>query len=331
MKVLITGGAGFLGQQLARTLLQRKELQGDTIDELVIADLAQPAENLIRDSRVKAVVGPLMDNCPFIAKEQFGVAFHLAGAVSAECEASFDLGLRSNLDTTRAVLDTLRASGRCPRLVFASSVAVFGGDAGLPLPKVIHDDTLPIPQSSYGIQKFICEQLVADYTRKGFIDGRPGRLMTVAVRSGRPNAAASGFLSSIVREPLLGREAICPVPLDVAVALASPKNTVHGLITLAEADSSTLGGRTAINFPALRVTVGEILEALEKIGGKSARERVKFQADPVVAQIVAGWPSVFDSQRALRLGLRADPDILSIVQQFVDDNLAEYVREQPAR
>ena len=203
MKVLITGGAGFLGRQLARTLLQRKELLGNTIDELVLADLAQPAEDLVRDARVRAVVGPLMDSCPLIAKEQFDAAFHLAGAVSAECEASFDLGLRSNLDTTRAVLDALRATGRCPRLVFASSVAVFGSDPGLPLPKVIHDDTLPTPQSSYGIQKFICEQLVADYTRKGFIDGRPGRLMTVVVRSGRPNAAASGFLSSIVKEPLL--------------------------------------------------------------------------------------------------------------------------------
>lgn len=325
MKVLITGGAGFIGTQLARALLQHGQLMRTSINELVLADLAQPAEKLVRDPRVRTLVGPLIDSCGLIAGERFDVVFHLAGAVSAECEANFELGMRSNLDTTRAVLDALRSTGHRSRLVFASSVAVFGSDRGSPLPEVVHDDTLPTPQSSYGVQKFICEQLVADYTRKGFIEGRSGRLMTVVVRPGRPNGAASGFLSSIVREPLHDTQAICPVPLDMAVALASPRNTIQGLTTLAEADSSTLEGRTAINFPALTVKVGEILDALEKIGGKAARERVKFKADDAVTRIVGSWPPVFDNQRALRLGMRPDPDILSIVQQFVNDYRAARV------
>jgi nucleoside-diphosphate-sugar epimerase len=247
--------------------------------------------------------------------------FHLAGAVSRECEANFELGLRSNLDTSRALFEALRFAGNRPRLVFASSVAVFGSDPGLPLPSVIRESTLPTPQSSYGTQKFICEQLVADYTRKGFFDGRTGRLMTVAVRPGRPNGAASGFLSGIVREPLNETDSICPVPLEMPVALASPSNTMKALIALAEAESRELGGRTAINFPALTVKVGEILDALETVGGKAARARVHFEADPVITSLVGSWPSVFESGRALHLGLLPDPDMVSIIRQFVDEHL----------
>lgn len=320
MKILITGGAGFLGTQLGRALLQHGAVLGHPLSEVVLTDLAQPATDLIGDTRVRPLVGPLMKLCPALAREKFDLVFHLAGAVSAECESNFDLGLRSNLDSSRALLDALRSAGNCPRLVFASSLAVYGSEPGLPLPSVIRDDTLPTPQSSYGIQKLICEQLVADYTRKGFIDGRSGRLMTVVVRSGRPNGAASGFLSSIVREPLQEMEAVCPVPLDMAVALASPANTIHSLIALAEADPGAAGGRTAINFPALTVTVGAILDALETIGGKAARERVRFSPDPTITRIVGSWPSVFETTRALRLGLRPDPDMVSIVTQFLNEH-----------
>jgi nucleoside-diphosphate-sugar epimerase len=267
-------------------------------------------------------VGPLIDHCPALAQKRFNVVFHLAGAVSAECEANFDLGMAANLDTCRALLEALRTAGNRPRLVFASSVAVFGSDPGLPLPPVIRDDTLPTPQSSYGIQKFICEQLVADYTRKGFIDGRSGRLMTVAVRPGLPNGAASGFLSGIVREPLNEMDTVCPVPLEMAVAMASPRNTMNALITLAEAESGALGGRTAINFPALTVKVGEILDALEAVAGKAPRARVRFEADPAITKIVGGWPSVFESERAMRLGLRPDPDMISIIRQYVNEHCA---------
>jgi len=318
MKILITGASGFVGTELARKLLGRGHMLGNAVTALTLADLHLPAAALATDPRVTVRTGSLLDLVPAFAAERFDLVFHLAGAVSAECEASFELGMSSNLDSTRALLDALRAAGNTPRLVFSSSVAVFGGDAGLPLPAVITDATLPVPQSSYGIQKFIAEQLVADYTRKGFIDGRSGRLMTVVVRAGKPNGAASSFLSSIVREPLSGQEAVCPVPLEMPVALASPKNTIAALITLAEAERDQLGGRTAINFPALTVRVGDILDALEAMGGKAARALVRAERDAAIENIVGSWPSRIESVRASALGLEADKDMLSIVRQFVE-------------
>jgi D-erythronate 2-dehydrogenase len=185
MKILITGGSGFLGTRLAQAILKRPQLMSST-SQLVLADQVQPVSGLVRDPRVQVLVGSLIDQCPVLANQQFDIVFHLAAAVSAECEADFDLGLRSNLDSSRTLLDALRAAGNRPRFVFASSAAVFGSDPGLPMPPIIRDDTLPTPQTSYGIQKFICEQLVADYTRKRFIDGRSPCLMTVIVRPGQP-------------------------------------------------------------------------------------------------------------------------------------------------
>lgn len=320
MKILITGGAGFLGTRLAQAILKRPRLMGCSASKLVLADQRQPVAGLVRDPRVQVLVGTLIDQCPVLANQQFDIVFHLAAAVSAECEADFELGLRSNLDSSRSLLDALRAAGNRPRFVFASSAAVFGSDPGLPMPRIIRDDTLPTPQTSYGIQKFICEQLVADYTRKRFIDGRSVRLMTVIVRPGQPNGAASGFLSTMVREPLHGRDAVCPVPPETAAVVASPSNTIEGLIALAEAEPSVIGGRIAMNLPALTVRVSEILDALEAVAGKAARERVRFQRDPAIAAIVAGWPSAFDNTRALRLSLKPDPDISSIIRQFVSDH-----------
>jgi D-erythronate 2-dehydrogenase len=323
LKVLITGGAGFIGRRLARELLKRGKVAGDKIDELVLADLQSPPSGLMADARVCTSIGTLIDQCADLGSEAFDLVFHLAAAVSAECEADFDLGLRSNLYTTHALLESLRAAGNAPRFVFASSVAVFGSDPGLPMPPVVRDDTLPTPQSSYGIQKFICEQLVADYTRKGFIDGRSARLMTVVVRSGRPNGAASGFLSAIVREPLNGEVAVCPVSPETKVALASPARTIDGLITLAEAPTEALGGRTAINLPALTVSISEMLHALEVVGGLSARALVRFEPDESIARIVESWPAVIDNSRAQRLGLTPDPDFISIVRGFLDERAAE--------
>ena len=319
MQILITGGAGFLGTRLAQAILKRPQLMGRSPSLLVLTDQVQPVASLVQDPRVQVLFGSLIDQCPVFADQQFDLVFHLAAAVSAECEADFDLGLRSNLDTSRALLEALRAAGNRPRFVFASSAAVFGSDPGLPMPAIIRDDTLPTPQTSYGIQKFICEQLVADYTRKRFIDGRSARLMTVTVRPGRPNGAASGFLSTIVREPLQGRDAVCPVPPETLAVVASPGNTIEGLIALAEAEPGVLGGRIAMNLPALTVRVSEILDALEAVAGKAAPERVRFEPDPAIAVIVAGWPSAFDNTRALRLGLKPDPDITSIIRQFVND------------
>jgi len=314
MKVLITGGAGFLGTRLARTLLSRGHLSGHPLTQLVLADLAPPAADVAGDGRVQARTGALLDQCKSLGGETFDLVFHLASAVSAECEADLDLGLRSNLDSTRALLDGLRDRGT--RLVFSSSVAVFGGDDDLPMPRVIHDDTLPVPQTSYGIQKFICEQLIADYSRRGLLDGRSVRLMTVTVRPGRPNAAASGFLSSIIREPLNGQEAVCPVLTNTLVALASPQRTIEGLIVAAEATADAWGSRTAVNLPALTLRVGEMLDALEIAAGRATRDRVRFQQDPTISRMMLGWPAAFESARARRLGLSPDPDFLSIVRQY---------------
>jgi D-erythronate 2-dehydrogenase len=315
MKVLITGGGGFLGSRLARTILQRGHLSSRPIAQLVLADLVPPPPDLARDERVRAATGALIDQAKTLRQENFDLVFHLAAAVSAECEANLDLGLRSNVDTTRALLDALRAEGQ-PRFVFSSSVAVFGGDVDLPMPRVIHDDTLPVPQSSYGVQKFICEQLVADYTRRGLIDGRSVRLMTVTVRPGRPNAAASSFLSSIVREPLNGQQAVCPVSPGTAVAVASPQRAIEGLLKAAEATSDAWGGGTAVNLPGLTIRVSEMLDALEVVAGRAARERVRFEENETIAIMVGGWASAFESARARRLGLAADPDFISIIRQF---------------
>ena len=319
MNVLITGGAGFLGSRLARTLLARQQLLGNPIERLVLADLVTPSASLLADARVESLVGNLLEQCALLSQERFDLCFHLASALSGECESNFDLGMRSNVDTTRALLQAMRAPGHLPRFIFASSVAVFGSDPYLPLPPVVRDDTLPTPQSSYGVEKFICEQLVAEYTRRGFIDGRTARLMTVAVRPGRPNGAASGFLSGIIREPLAGEPAVCPVSLDSAVALASPARAIEGLVAVAEADRDIFGGRTALNLPALTVRVGEMLDALRQVGGQAAVDRVQFAPDARIAGIVGGWPSTFDNHRAARLGLTPDPDFLSIIHQFQAD------------
>lgn len=332
MKLLITGGAGFLGALLARTLLARGQLGGQPIGQLVLADLAAPPADLLADARVQARTGALLAQCEALRSERFDGVFHLASAVSAECEADFDLGLRSNLDSTRALLDALRAAGNVPRLVFASSAAVFGGDPPfLPMPKCVRDDTVPTPQTSYGTHKFICEQLVADYTRKGFIDGRAARLLTVTVRPGRPNGAASSFLSGIFREPLAGQESVCPVAPDTEVALLSPQRTIAALIAVYEASRDAYGGRTALNLPALTVPVSAMLDALEAIAGPQVRALVRLQPDPAIERIVSTWPGRFDSQRALRLGLTADPDVQSIVRQYLRDHpQAVKVAVQPA-
>ncbi|QHI98485.1 NAD-dependent epimerase/dehydratase family protein [Xylophilus rhododendri] len=321
MNILITGGAGFLGTRLALALLERGSLRGRAIRTLVLADLfpaSHPA--LLADARVRADTGDLLERLPALMQADYDAVFHLASAVSGECEADFELGLRSNLEATRRLLEAQRAqqarTGQAPLFFFASSVAVYGSDAAIPLPAVVQDDTLPTPQSSYGIHKFVCEQLLADYTRKGYIDGRAARLMTVSVRPGRPNGAASGFLSGIVREPLAGLEAVCPVDPSTAVALASPDTTIAGILKVVEASREDFGGRTAVNLPALTVTVAQMLEALGRSAGPEAVARVRIAPDAAVARIVGGWPARFESARAARLGLRADASFDDVIAQF---------------
>jgi len=318
MKLLITGGAGFLGTLLTRTLLARGQLAGQPVERIVLADLVAPQDAAVTsDARVEARTGDLLAQLPGWGAERFDAVFHLASAVSAECEADFDLGLRANLDTTRALLDFCRHAGNTPRFVFSSSVAVFGSDPAVPLPAVVRDDTLPTPQSSYGTHKFICEQLVADYTRKGHIDGRSARLMTVSVRPGRPNGAASGFLSGIVREPLAGLPAVCPVDASTQVALASPASSIAGLVAVCEASRDDFGGRTALNLPALTVRVADMLDALDRVAGPEVRALVRFEPDAAIARIVGGWPARFEAGRSLRLGLKTDASFEDIIRQFL--------------
>jgi D-erythronate 2-dehydrogenase len=318
MRILVTGGAGFLGARLAREILKHGQLNGQTVKELVIADLFPAPADLLADPRVKGHAGPMLEQGELF-KSGFDGVFHLASAVSGECELDFDLGLRSNVDSSRLLLDSIRASGKASRLVFASSVAVFGPDIGNPMPDLVTDTTLPTPQTSYGTHKLMIEHMVADYTRKGYIDGRSARLMTVAVRPGKPNGAASSFFSGIIREPLSGVDAICPVDASVTHPLSSPGTTIHGLITVFEASREAVGGRMALNLPGLNVSVGQMLDALEKVAGPAVRARVKFERDERVAGIVANWSRGSTSERANALGLKADSSFEAIIEQYIAD------------
>lgn len=332
MHIVITGGAGFLGARLAQRLLERGQLSlagraPEPVESITLVDRAAPQPQLAADARVRVVVGDLNQlleqNNPSaqVIREQDAIIFHLAAAVSGECEADFDLGLRSNLDATRALLEQCRALKTSPTFVFASSLAVFGNSPEQPLPQVIDDRTLPTPQNSYGIQKFIGEQLVADYARKGFIRARNVRLMTVSVRPGKPNGAASSFLSGMIREPLAGIRAACPVAPDTPVALSSPSRTIDGLLRAAQASDTDWGARTAINLPALKTTPAEMADALKKLAGQAAFDLIDWTPDPVISKIVTSWPAVIDAGRARGLGLLPDADYASII--------AEYLRENP--
>ena len=323
MNVLITGGSGFLGSRLARELLEAGSIAADGQDAaplsaLTLVDNAPAPPDLAADDRVTVLHGDLAQ---VLADESAGpptvagadVIFHLAAAVSAECEADFDLGIRANLRGTESLLAACRRQGRVPLVVFASSAAVFGASADHPLPAVVDDQTLPNPQSSYGTQKVMAEYLLADYTRKGYVRGRAVRLMTVVVRPGQPNAAASGFLSGIIREPLAGLRATCPVSPDTAAAVASPALTVAGLLTAAGASEARWGGLSAMNMPALAVTVADMIAALERAAGPAATALIDRVPDARIAGIVSSWPARFQSDRAARLGLVRDPDFDSII------------------
>lgn len=313
-----------MGQRLARALLNlgHIKLAGHeaAISSLVLTDLVPPGPQSVQDPRLSFVAGDLSSVLTHTPGLLAGadLIVHLAAAVSGSCEADLDLGLRSNLEATLALLQAARHARRCPVLVYASSVAVFGSMTGLPLPQTIQDDTLPAPQSSYGIQKFMGEQLVADFTRRGLVDGRNVRLMTVAVRPGQPNGAASGFLSGMVREPLAGLRATVPVPPDTPVALATPSNTIAGLLCAIQSTAQQWGPRTAVNLPALSTTVGDIAQALARAAGAETAELLDWIPDAGIMSIVGGWPSRFNARRAHDLGLRADDSVDALLQDYLD-------------
>lgn len=322
MKILITGGAGFLGQRLARKLLERGTLaleggKSQTITQLDLLDVVKT--DALQDPRVRSLEGDIAD--PAVLRQAIDsetrAIFHLAAIVSGQAEADFDLGMRINLDASRALLETCRALGHKPRVIFTSSVAVYGGN----LPDTVRDDTALNPQSSYGTQKAIAELLLADYTRRGFVDGRVLRLPTISVRPGRPNAAASSFASGIIREPLNGEPAVCPVGADTRLWLLSPRGAIQALIAGCELDADAMADRTPINLPGVSVTAAEMAQALREVAGDEVADRISWQADARVERIVGRWPGRWDTSRATRLGLTGDGSFADIVRAYMADDL----------
>jgi nucleoside-diphosphate-sugar epimerase len=319
MKVLITGGGGFLGYRLAQALLKRGSLtdavgEEASISRITLFDMAFP-ENA--DVRCRCVKGDLTDQADVAAAlgGDTDAVFHLASVVSGGAEADFDLGMRVNLDGTRGLLDLCRQQAKPPRLVFTSSVAVFGGE----LPEVIDDGVAPNPQGSYGAQKVCCEYLVGDYSRKGFIDGRAVRLPTISVRPGKPNLAVSSFASGIIREPLAGVAAICPVGREAALWLLSPGKAIESLIHAFELPSTAWGTRRSLNLPGITAGVGEMIDLLRRIAGDKVADLVRMQPDPRIEALVLSWPARFRCARAEALGFTADRDVESIIRGYVED------------
>lgn len=321
MNIVVTGAAGFLGQRLITALLDRGEMttgKGQTapITKIMAFDRVAPA--LGTDPRVCPKVGDLAEPATIAAliDGDTDSVFHLAAIVSGEAERDFDLGMRINLDATRAIMERIRAAAPGAKLVMTSSVAVFGGQ----MPETVPDDLVWKPQSSYGTQKAIGDLLLADYSRRGYLDGRSLRMPTIVVRPGKPNAAASSFASGIIREPLGGSEATCPVDRATRLWLMSPDQAVRNLIHGHELPAEALGRDRVVNMPGLSVTVAEMLQALRQVAGDAVAEKVTMAPDPAIAAIVNSWPGAFEAAQARRLGFTADPDFPSIVAAFIREN-----------
>lgn len=319
MKVLITGGAGFLGQRLVFALLKRGSLSApsgaqEAITHVTLLDALSPL-HIPCDPRVSFVKGDVTSAQSLVdtLDEATTSIFHLAAVVSGAAEADFDLGMRINLDATRLLLEHCRTLGHVPRVVMTSSVASFSNaESGAP----ISEDTAPTPMSSYGAQKVIGELLVNDYSRKGFIDGRTLRVPTVSVRPGKPNAAASSFASGIIREPLSGEDALCPVPKETRMWLMSPRLAIDNLIHGHELSKEAIGYPRTITLPGLSVSVGEMLAALAAVAGEAVANRVRLAPNEAIRRIVASWPGQIDTPRALKLGFVADTDFESVIREY---------------
>jgi nucleoside-diphosphate-sugar epimerase len=317
MKILITGGAGFLGQLLIGTMLKKNALpdaQGCSreIDQIIALD---HVPGRLCDARVHYVVGDVADASQLFTLFSTPIdgIFHLAAVVSGTAEADFDLGMRINLDGTQAILEACRRLPKAPKFLFTSSVAVFGGQ----LPRVVTDETRTTPQASYGVQKLIGELLVSEYSRKGFVDGRSLRVPTVCVRPGRPNGAASSFASGIIREPLAGAQAICPVTPDTLLWLTSPCQVIASLLHAYKLPAAAWGMERSLNLPGVTTSVGDMVDALSRIAGPAVAGLVQWQPDSRVSQIVRSWPAHFETARANAMGFTGDTSFDSIVEDYI--------------
>ncbi|UCE32633.1 MAG: NAD-dependent epimerase/dehydratase family protein [Burkholderiales bacterium] len=319
MNIVVTGGAGFLGQALIRRLVEDGSIALDgqriAFERIVCFDTTHGA---LADPRVANVAGTITDiaQVESLIDASVRVVFHLASVVSGGAEQDFDLGMRVNLDGTRHLLEACRHHGARPRLLFSSSIAVFGGD----LPAVVTDGTPTMPQSSYGTQKRACELLLQDYARKGFLDGRSVRVPTVVVRPGAPNAAASGFASGIIREPLAGVETVLPVSPDTRMWIASPRAVIEMFLQAVDLPEAAWGWNRSLNLPGLTATMAEELDALRRVAGEAVAARVRHEPDQSIMRLVRTWAGNFDTARALAMGFTADRDFEAIVRAYIEDH-----------
>jgi len=321
MRVVITGGAGFLGKLLAQKILSRGQLNDAhgvlrEVSELVLVDMtAAQDEPWLADSRVSQVVGDVADRAVLARAltAATGSIFHLAAVVSGQAEADFDIGMRVNVDATRTLLELTRALPEPPKFVFTSSIAVFGGN----LPAVLPDDQRLTPQGSYGAQKAMGELLVSDMSRRGMIDGRALRLPTITVRPGKPNKAASSFASGIIREPLAGVDAVCPVVPATRMWVQSPPRVIENLLIGHDAPATAFGFDRSISVPGISVAVGDMVASLRRVAGDAVAGRVSWQLDPAIDRLVSSWPQAFAADRGRALGMTADDDFDDIVRAYM--------------
>ena len=323
MHILIVGAGGMIGRKLFARLAKAEALGGKKIKKFTLVDVVAPTAIPHCGADLKWITADLSEIAAadgiIIARPD--VIFHLAAIVSSDAEANFEKGYSINMDGTRYLFEAIRREGAAkryfPKVVFTSSLAVFGQ----PLPDIIPDDFLLAPLSSYGTQKAICELLLADYSRRGFFDGVALRLPTICVRPGKPNKAASGFYSSILREPLIGQEAVLPVPKTLRHWFASPRSAVTALIHAASIDLSQLGFRRSVNLPGVSASIGEQIDALRNVAGETAVERIREAQDPEVLKIVSSWPQAFTAERAKKLGFTAETSMDEIIQVHINDEL----------